>query len=133
VVRPQSKFKLLLAHLLTDLVMRWFDPCVQAATLCSEAKACYHNHVIPNNLMPFFWDIDARGFDPAAHPEYAIGRILELGNPEAVLWMRATFSEEQIRTVIRTEHRLSPKSATFWALVYHIPCQDVAAFASAPS
>jgi len=30
--------------------------------------------------------------------------------------------------VIRAEHRLSAKSANFWALVYRIPAQEVAAF-----
>ena len=102
-------------------------------SFAQEAKACYYNHVIPNNLIPFFWDIDTRGFDPAAYPEYTIGRILELGDAEAVSWMRATFSEEQIRAVIRTERRLSPKSASFWALVYDIPLQDIAALAPASS
>ena len=94
---------------------------------------CYYNRVIPNNLIPFFWDIDTQTFDPAAYPEYVIGRILELGNPEAVAWMRATFAEEQIRAVIRSEHRLSPKSAAYWALIYGIPLQDVASLARASS
>jgi hypothetical protein len=86
--------------------------------------------LIPNNLIPFFWDLDAQGFNPASYPEYSIGRILELGDPEAVSWMRETFSAEQIRRVILTERRLSPKSATYWALIYGIPCRDVAALAS---
>ena len=77
--------------------------------------------------------MDAQEFDPSAYPEYTIARILELGDSEAVSWMRATFSEEQIRTVIRDERRLSPKSATFWALIYRIPVQDVAALAGASS
>lgn len=89
--------------------------------------------MIPNNLIPFFWDIDTHTFDPAAYPEYAIGRILEFGDPGAVAWMQATFTEEQIRAVIRNERRLSHKSATFWALIYGIPIQNVAALASALS
>ena len=89
--------------------------------------------MIPNNLTPFFWDIDTHEFDAAAFPEYTIGRILELGDPEAVAWMKATYSEEQIRAVIRSERRLSPKSATFWALIYGIPAQNVAALAPASS
>jgi len=77
--------------------------------------------MIPNNIVPFFWDIDTQKFDAAAYPEYAIWRILELGDPVAVSWMRATFSAEQIRMVICTERRLSPRSANFWALIYSIP------------
>ena len=82
--------------------------------------------MIPNSLRAFFWDIDTNSFDPHAHPEYTIARILELGTPEAVAWLDGQFPEEQIKAVIRSARRLSAKSATFWALVYHIPTQDVA-------
>ena len=85
--------------------------------------------MIPRNLRAFFWDIDCDSFDPRAFPEYTIQRILELGTPEAVDWLEEQFSQEQIRAVIRSDKRLSPKSATFWALVYKIPVQDVAALA----
>ena len=64
-------------------------------------------------------------FDPQAHAEYTIERILELGDSGAVAWLEEQFSEEQIKDVIRTNKRLSPKSANFWALVYHIPVNDV--------
>jgi hypothetical protein len=47
--------------------------------------------------------------------------VLEFGDKQAVKWMKETFSEGQIPEVIRTERRLSRKSANFWALVYHIP------------
>lgn len=87
-------------------------------------------HMIPNILYPFFWDIDIQSFDPQAHPEYTIGRILELGNPAAVHWLKAEFSEEQIKAVIKDDHRLSAKSATFWALVYRISVHDVSALRS---
>ena len=83
--------------------------------------------MIPRSLRPFFWDIDVESFDPHAYPEYSIERILELGNPEAVDGLENEFSTEEIRAVIRHDDRLSPKSATFWALVYQIPHQDVAA------
>lgn len=83
--------------------------------------------VIPHSLRTFFWDIDTESFEPRAHPEYTIERILELGTPEAIAWLEAQFSEEQIKAVICGDKRLSPKSATFWALVYQIPPQDVSA------
>jgi len=83
--------------------------------------------MIPEHLKPFFWDVNAETFDPETYPEYTIGRILELGNEDAVKWLIATFSEEQIKEVIRTERRLSPKSASFWALIYNVPPDDIAA------
>ena len=81
--------------------------------------------MIPNNLRPYFWDIDVESFDPQTHPEYTIERILEFGDSRAVGWLQEQFSEEQIKDVIRTNKRLTPKSANYWALMYHIPAQDV--------
>jgi hypothetical protein len=87
--------------------------------------------MIPSHLRTLFWDIDLDTFDPAAFPDYTIFRVLEFGDDAAVRWMRATFPEPEIRRVLRTERRLSPKSANFWALVYGIPRPEVAAFREA--
>jgi hypothetical protein len=74
-----------------------------------------------------FWDVDARSFDPRKHADYTIARVLEYGDRAEVVWLKETFSEDEIRRVLCTESRLSPKSATFWALVYGIPYDQVAA------
>jgi hypothetical protein len=60
-------------------------------------------------------------------PAYTIARVLEHGDDKAVAWLRDTFSEAQIVEVLRTERRLSRKSANFWALVYHVPPEEVPA------
>ena len=83
--------------------------------------------MIPNELQTLFWDIDLAGFDPAAYPDYTILRVLEYGDVAAFEWLRTLFAEAEIRRVLQTERRLSPKSATFWALVYGIPAAEVAA------
>ena len=87
----------------------------------------YNGAMFPAFLRPFFWDVDVESFDPRAYPEYTIERILELGTREAIAWLEEQFSEQQIKAVIQSDKRLSPKSATFWALVYRIPPQEVAA------
>ena len=51
--------------------------------------------MLESHLRPFFCDIDA-----------------------------ATFEEGEIRRVVRSERRVSRKSATFWALVYGVPLDD---------
>jgi len=89
--------------------------------------------MIPNDLRGFFWDIDTQQFNPLEHPDYAIGRILELGTEPAVAWMRATFTEEQIKKVIREDGRLSPRSANYWALMYKVPAEEVAALSRHPA
>ena len=90
----------------------------------------YHKYVIPQHLCVFFWDIDTDAFDPASYPEYTIARVLEYGDDKAVRWLRETFSENQIKQVVRIERRLSRRSANFWALVYSIPKHEVAALQS---
>jgi len=54
---------------------------------------------------------------------------LEFGDEKAIDWLRAEFSQDQIEEVVRTERRLSARSANFWALVYRVPPEDVAALA----
>jgi hypothetical protein len=86
--------------------------------------------MIPSNLQSLFWDTNLDTFAPEAYPDYTIFRVLELGDKAAVLWLRQTFAESEIRRVLMTERRLSPKSANFWALVYEIPSREVAALNS---
>jgi hypothetical protein len=83
--------------------------------------------VIPEHIRPFFWDINADHFDPASYPDYTIARILEYGDQKAVSWLKGAFSDTEIKQVIRTERRLSRKSANFWAVIYGIPRNEVMA------
>ena len=83
--------------------------------------------MVPKDLHPFFWDISVDNFNPSSYPAYTIARLLEYGDQKAIAWLREEFSELQIKEVIRTDRRLSRKSANFWALVYRIPPDDVAA------
>ena len=83
--------------------------------------------MIPQEIRVYFWDVNAETFDPVSYPQYTLGRLLELGDEKAVAWMRKTFTEAQIRDAVRTERKLSRRSANFWALVYGIPPGEVAA------
>lgn len=85
--------------------------------------------MLPEFLRTLFWDIDVDTFTPEDWSGYAIFRVLEYGDEEAVAWMRQTYPESEIRRVIRTERRLTRKSANFWALVYGIDRGAVAALA----
>ena len=83
--------------------------------------------MIPQDLRPLFWDTNLDNFNPVSYPAYTIARVLEYGDDKAIAWLRDTFSETQIVEVLRTERRLSRKSANFWALIYHIPSKEIAA------
>jgi hypothetical protein len=83
--------------------------------------------MVPVDLKPLFWDTNLETFTPEEHPDYPIFRVLEFGDESAVRWLRQTFSEAEIRRVLATERRPSPKSAAFWALVYDLPAGEVTA------
>jgi hypothetical protein len=94
----------------------------------TELNICYTlKSMIPQYLHTLFWDTNLDNFDPLAFPTYTFGRILELGNLDAIAWLKDTFSETQIVEVLRTERRLSRRSANFWALVYGLSPDQVAA------
>jgi hypothetical protein len=78
-------------------------------------------------MRPLFWDTNVEAFEPNAHPRYTIERVLEHGEEDDVLWLTSVFTAEQIQDVLRTNSRLSPRSATFWALVFSVPAHEVAA------
>jgi hypothetical protein len=83
--------------------------------------------MIPSNLHLLFWEVNLDDFNPVAYPEYTIGRILELGDEDAVRWMKETFLEADIRRVIAIDRSLSRKSATYWASRYRMAPGEVAA------
>lgn len=82
---------------------------------------------IPRHLRLLFWDTNLDELDPTAYPVYAIERVLEYGDEDAVAWLGRTFTREQIRDVVRTDRRLTRLSANFWALILGVPSHDVAA------
>lgn len=90
----------------------------------------YNELVIPRKMHPLFWDINVENLDPKAYPVYTIERVLEHGDEEAFRWLLETFTRDQIREVLRTDRRLSPRSANFWALVFGMADSDVAALAN---
>ena len=82
---------------------------------------------IPKQLRLLFWDTDVDTFDPTAYPIYTIERVLEYGDEEAIAWLRGMFTRDHIRSVLRTDRRLTFLSANFWALILGVAAQDVAA------
>ena len=85
--------------------------------------------ILPH-ARPLFWDVNLETFDPTAHPLYTIERVLEHGDEDDVGWLVGVFTKEQIHDVLRTDRRLSRRSANFWALVFDLPTREVAALHS---
>jgi len=88
--------------------------------------------MVPRKLRALFWDTNLEKFDPAAYPVYTIERVLEHGDEEDMAWLLRVFSVEQIREVLRTDRHLTSRSANFWALVFDLPTNEVAALGAEP-
>lgn len=86
--------------------------------------------MIPAHLASLFWDVDLLSFDPATYPRYTIGRVLEYGDADAVAWLKASFSDDDVAQMLRGERRLSRRTANFWALIYGLPRDEVASLRS---
>lgn len=83
---------------------------------------------LPDFLSPLFWDVDPASLLPG-HEWFVIERILNYGDIPAIRWMWRTFGDEAVVAVVRGSRRLTRKAATFWALVYGVPPEDVRSLA----
>jgi hypothetical protein len=80
---------------------------------------------LPPCTHRFFWDVDPSQLDVDAYPHYVVERLLEVGDVPAVRWMLAAFAPEEIIQVLTTSRRLTPLSATFWALYFGVDKEAV--------
>lgn len=73
---------------------------------------------IPLFLKKYFWDTDISKLSRTKHATYIIERILEFGDKNAVTWLRETFSERMIVSVLHHTRRISDRSRNFWKLIF---------------
>ncbi len=73
---------------------------------------------IPLFLKKYFWDTDMSKLSLTKHATYIIERILEFGDKNAVTWLRETFSERMIISVLNQTRRISDRSRNFWKLIF---------------
>jgi hypothetical protein len=85
--------------------------------------------MVPPHAHHLFWDTPLETFEPAAFPSYTIARALEHGTERDVAWVRGLLGDDAVRDVLRSDARLSRRSANFWALCFGVPRDRVAALA----
>lgn len=83
------------------------------------------SQVVPAECHRFFWDTDPTKLSIPGHSFYIIERLLEYGDLAAFGWLRATYSLEDIKQVVRESGRLSRRSANFWAYVLDLDPETV--------
>ncbi|MBT9130964.1 MAG: hypothetical protein DDT42_01166 [candidate division WS2 bacterium] len=76
--------------------------------------------MISSKIRKYFWDVNIRELDASKHSNYIIERLLELGDREAVKWLKKTYSEDTIIEVVNNSRNLSPKSRNYWEIIYNL-------------
>lgn len=88
-----------------------------------RSKGCYNEGVegkIPQNVMVFLWDVHASEISLKKHATFIIERILEYGDFKEILWLNQNFDVDQIRQTLIKSRRISPKTGSFYSMVYKL-------------
>lgn len=78
-------------------------------------------------LRRYLWEYDPAGLSWESHRHTIIGRLLESGGWDAVRWLRAHVSSEELRgfLVRRRGRGVEPRRLRFWGLILEIPREQV--------
>lgn len=68
-------------------------------------------------LKKYFWDIDMDSLDTERHKKYILERLLEMGDEQAIKWMREVYSNADILKALDQSRNISKKSLNFWNLI----------------
>ena len=80
---------------------------------------------LPEFLSSLFWETDFSELRISENSEYIIERLIEYGDDRAITWLLSTFTREQIGSVVRASRRISPNTASLWAVVLNIPKETI--------
>lgn len=73
----------------------------------------------PDSVKRLFWDVDPVTLDLDASSHYVMGRVMARGSWEAMKWLRARYSQLDLRTFVEHHGRkqLAPRELAYWALI----------------
>jgi hypothetical protein len=70
--------------------------------------------VIPTAVSRLFWDVERDSVDVERHRDWIIGRVLDWGNVDALVWLRRTYGDEALKRVATRGRGLARKTCVFW-------------------
>jgi len=83
---------------------------------------------VPEEFFHLFWDVDLSKLDLDQHKSFIIERVLNMGDQQALAWLRRSFSEEMIFRVVRESRRLTRKTALCWKNIYDLNEDEMRCF-----
>jgi hypothetical protein len=74
---------------------------------------------LPEFVSRLLWDVDPSRIDLQRDAGLIFERIMSRGSWDAMNWLRARYSRDEIASFVRKEgaRRLSPRDLAYWALV----------------
>ncbi len=83
---------------------------------------------VPEEFFHLFWDVDLSKLDLDRHESFIIERVLNMGDQQALAWLRRNFSEESIYRVVKESRRLTRKTALCWKNIYNLDEDEMKCF-----
>jgi hypothetical protein len=85
-------------------------------------------------LRPFFWDHDFARLRWEADRDLIVGRVLAVGDWDAVQWLRRRLGTAALREWLerRRGAGLSPRQLRFWETILGLPRRQVDAWLAQP-
>jgi hypothetical protein len=74
---------------------------------------------LPESVARLLWDVDSTRIDLHRDAALILERVMARGSWDAMKWLRAQYSREEIAAFVRGEgaRKLSPRDLAYWALV----------------
>ena len=72
---------------------------------------------LPENLRPFFWDVDFHMLSVEGSWYFIISRLMEHGDEAAMKFLFKTFGRKQMIHVLKNSRSLSTRSRRFWRII----------------
>jgi hypothetical protein len=69
---------------------------------------------IPSYVRRLFWDVRKETVEIDRHAQFIIRRVLDYGDARSLNWLRRTYSDDELKEVVKTERGLAHKTVVFW-------------------
>jgi hypothetical protein len=86
-----------------------------------------HSTPIPAHLHRYFWEYDPERLSLEESRHTILLRLLQSGGMDALRWLRATVSDDELRTLLvrRRGRGITPRRLRFWGLMLDVPEEQV--------
>jgi len=83
--------------------------------------------IIPEHLHRYFWEYDPKRLSLEESRHTILLRLLQSGGMDALRWLRATVSDDELRTLLvrRRGRGITPRRLRFWGLMLDLPEEQV--------